>query len=119
MAFTGGYVYVCHHPDWILPEVFLQHIHDRLETAVKRFKDKDATLTGKALEQYYRKHKNIQQLAETLMKINEIDPRNKSKPLSDQEIEELAGYCWMTDEDLQIFNYKQFAKLLQERHGIK
>jgi hypothetical protein len=86
---------------------------------MKRFKDKDRTLTGEALNQYLRKHKNIQELADTLIKVNEIDAKRKPKPLTDKEIEELAGYCWMTDEDLQIFNYKQFAKLLQERHGIK
>jgi hypothetical protein len=41
------------------------------------------------------------------------------KPLSDAEIDGLAENCWYTDEDLEIFNYKKFAVLLQERHGIK
>ena len=43
----------------------------------------------------------------------------KQKPLSDAEIDGLAENCWYTDEDLEIFNYKKFAVLLQERHGIK
>ena len=43
-------------------------------------------------------------------------PRNS---LSDEEIDGLAENCWYTDEDLQIFNHKKFAKLLEERHGIK
>lgn len=114
MAFTGGYVYVCHHPDWILPEVFLQHIHDRLETALIR-KDKHRTLTGEALNQYYRKHKDINKLAETLMKINEIDPRNKSKPLSEEEINELYRKYGDTEWGWQI----AFARAIEERHGIK
>ena len=82
---------------------------------MKRFKDKDATLTGKALDQYYRKHKNIQQLAETLMKINEIDPRNKSKPLSEEEINKLYREYGDTEWGWQI----AFVRAIEERHGIK
>ena len=44
---------------------------------------------------------------------------SKKKPLSNEEVESLAENCWYTDEDLQIFNHKKFAKLLEERHGIK
>jgi hypothetical protein len=90
-------------------------------------KDKDRTLTGKALEQYYRKHKNINLLAETLMKINKIDPRLKSKPLSDEEIYQL----WCEADNTELLpemrmkdgsiNYiiTTFARSIEERHGIK
>ena len=46
-------------------------------------------------------------------------PWKIAKPLSDEEIEILSSSCWVTDEDLQFFDYKKFAKLLEERHGIK
>lgn len=38
--------------------------------------------------------------------------KNLSKLFSDKEIEELASNCWVTDEDLQYFDYKRFAKAL-------
>ena len=82
---------------------------------MKRFKDKDRTLTGEALDQYLRKHKNIQQLAETLMKINEIDPRIKSKPLSEEEINKLYMEYGDTKWGWQI----AFTRAIEERHGIK
>jgi len=41
------------------------------------------------------------------------------KPLDQVEIYKLAEVCWKTDEDLQYFDYNKFAKILQERHGIK
>jgi|LauGreDrversion4_2_1035121.scaffolds.fasta_scaffold338664_4 hypothetical protein len=41
------------------------------------------------------------------------------KPLDKLEIYKLAELCWETDEDLQYFDYNKFAKILQERHGIK
>lgn len=77
---------------------------------MKRFKDKNRTLTGEALDQYLRKHKNIQQLAETLIKVNEIDAKRKPKPLSDEEIKELIVNK-VTDYEL--------CRAIEERHGIK
>lgn len=94
---------------------------------MKRFKDKDRTLTGEALDQYLRKHKNIQQLAETLIKVNEIDAKRKPKPLNDEEIYKL----WCEADNTELLpemrlkdgsiNYiiTTFAKLIEERHGIK
>jgi hypothetical protein len=37
------------------------------------------------------------------------------KELSDEEIDFLAENCWYTDEDLEIFNYKKFARLLLKK----
>ena len=74
-------------------------------------KDKDRTPTGEALNQYFRKHKNIQLLAETLMKINKIDPRNKSKPLSEEEIDKLYKEYGDTEWGWQI----AFARAIEER----
>jgi len=34
--------------------------------------------------------------------------------LTKQEIVEFASHCWYQDEDLQIFDYQKFAKLIQE-----
>ena len=78
-------------------------------------KDKDRTLTGEALYQYYRKHKDINKLAETLMKINKIDPRNKFKPLSEEEINKLYREYGDTEWGWQI----AFARAIEEKHGIK
>ena len=84
---------------------------------MKRFKDKNRTLTGEALDQYLRKHKNIQQLAETLIKVNEIDAKRKPKPLSDEEIAEIWKKQW-SDGNIGHIAYT-FARAIEERHGIK
>ena len=44
---------------------------------------------------------------------------SQTKRLSDEEIDLIASNCWYEDEDLQMFNHQKFAKLIQERHGIK
>lgn len=35
--------------------------------------------------------------------------------MSDEDINTLADNCWYQDEDLLIFDYKKFARLLQEK----
>jgi hypothetical protein len=35
--------------------------------------------------------------------------------MNDDEINKIAGNCWYYDEDLLIFDYKKFARLLQEK----
>lgn len=31
---------------------------------------------------------------------------------SDAEIDEIASHCWVSDEDLEYFDYKRFAKAI-------
>lgn len=35
-----------------------------------------------------------------------------SELFSDAEIDEIASNCWVSDEDLQYFDYKRFAKAI-------
>ena len=44
---------------------------------------------------------------------------NIQKPLKKEDIDLIASNCWYEDEDLQFFNYKKFARIIEERHGIK
>ena len=40
---------------------------------------------------------------------------NAPRDLSNEEIDGLAENCWYTDEDLEIFNYKKFARLVLKK----
>lgn len=35
-----------------------------------------------------------------------------SELFSDAEIDEMASHCWVSDEDLQYFDHKRFAKAI-------
>lgn len=53
--------------------------------------------------------------------LNELQKEEERRQLrlTDEEIDAIAEHCWKTDEDLQFFDYKKFARAIEERHGIK
>ena len=52
---------------------------------------------------------------------DQLDTQLHQKPLSDEEIEDLVDKCTDTtdDNDGLEFRYNDFAKAIEERHGIK
>jgi hypothetical protein len=58
---------------------------------------------------------------EKMVLLNELRKEDELRKMrmTDEQIDAIAEHCWKTDEDLQFFDYKKFARAIEERHGIK